>query len=526
MKNVSSKMLDHLGLVAGCFDELGISSIVDARLPKKRGHKLSHGVVLKAMILNGLGFVDRRLYLCSDFYGKVSCERLLGGDVSPIDLNDDVLGRTLDRIYEYGSTELFNDIIFNVMGKLDAPLLLHVDTTSFSVHGEYGGTGEVMIDYGLPKDGRWDLKRFVLGLVCNQHGMPLFMKSFSGNCSDRKSLLDMITSLQQGLNNDQRAYYVADSAFYTLDNLESLGRSTFWISRVPGTINEARELLGKDLDLTVCEDARYSFYETASDYAGIPQKWVVVRSEEMRDKMLATYEKSLEKELEESRKSLKHLQSHEYFCEEDALKAAREWIASRPLLEFIELRVEVVRKNGGRGRPRKGSLVKEFYRIRAKTALSREEADLRKAKLGRFIIATNDLDKNAEELINDYKGQSRVEKGFRFLKDDTFSVSGVYLKNQDRIEALTMVMVLCLLIYSVLEWKLRKKLREEKKTVRNQVKKQVQNPTMKWVFYMFLSIAVIQLMAGGKTHTAITNMTEELEQIVRLLGPEYEKYYS
>lgn len=526
MKNVGSKMLDHLGLVAGCFDELGISDIVDSRIPKNRGHKISHGVVLKAMILNGLGFVDRRLYLCSEFFEKVPCERLLGEGVNPCDLNDDALGRTLDRIYEYGPTELFNEVVFEVMNEVDVPVLLHVDTTSFSVHGEYGGEGDVKIDFGLPKDGRWDLKRFVLGLVCNQMGMPLFMKSFSGNYSDKKSLLELITGLQKGLQKDHKVYYVADSAFYTQDNLETLGRSTFWISRVPNTINEAKALLEKDLDLSVCSDPRYSFYETVSDYAGVPQKWIVVCSLEMMMKMRSSFEKNLEKDLEESRKSLWHLSNFDYFCREDALKAAHEWIAERPLLEFAKLDVKIVRKTGGKGRPRKNSEVKEYYRIQAKTSLCNSEVEKRMEQLGRFIIATNDTDKDAESLIHDYKGQDRVEKGFRFLKDDTFGISDVYLKSQKRIEALTMVMVLCLLIYSVLEWKLRKKLREQKKTIRNQVKKQIQNPTMKWVFYLFLSIAVIQLMVEGKQHTAITNMTKEREQIVRLLGPAYEKYYS
>lgn len=241
--------------------------------------------------------------------------------------------------------------------------------------------------------------------------------------------------------------------------------------------------------------------------------------------MLATFEKNLEKELEESRKSLKRLVGYDYFCEEDALKAAAKWLYGQPLLVFEELGVETVRKSQGRGRPGKNMAVKEFYRVKARTGVNREEVGRRKERLGRFIIATNDIEKNAESLINDYKGQGKVEKGFRFLKDDTFGASDVYLKSQKRVEALAMVMVLCLLVYSVLEWKLRKRLREEKMTVRNQVKKQVQNPTMKWVFYMFLSIAVIQLMVKGKTHTAITNMTEELEQIVRLLGPDYEKYY-
>ncbi len=57
-------------------------------------------------------------------------------------------------------------------------------------------------------------------------------------------------------------------------------------------------------------------------------------------------------------------------------------------------------------------------------------------------------------------GQSQVEKGFRFLKDKTFRVSDVFLKNIGRIQALAMVMVLCLYIYAVAEYRLRKGLRE------------------------------------------------------------------
>ena len=48
---------------------------------------------------------------------------------------------------------------------------IHVDTTNFSVTGEYesdSNTKEIQITYGHPKDGRWDLKRFVLGIAANQ----------------------------------------------------------------------------------------------------------------------------------------------------------------------------------------------------------------------------------------------------------------------------------------------------------------------------------------------------------------------
>ncbi|AKB18190.1 Mobile element protein [Methanosarcina sp. WWM596] len=52
-------------------------------------------------------------------------------------------------------------------------------------------------------------------------------------------------------------------------------------------------------------------------------------------------------------------------------------------------------------------------------------------------------------MLNHYKNQSKVEKGFRFIKDKSFRVSEVYLKKPQRIETLSLVMVLTLMVYSV-----------------------------------------------------------------------------
>ena len=94
--------------------------------------------------------------------------------IDPSDLNDDVVGRTLDAIYKYGATELFNQIALHVMGQFSlGTQLIHVDTTNFSVSGKYendapDATDSIRIAFGHAKDGRMDLKRFVLGLVTNQ----------------------------------------------------------------------------------------------------------------------------------------------------------------------------------------------------------------------------------------------------------------------------------------------------------------------------------------------------------------------
>lgn len=62
----------------------------------------------------------------------------LAKEFCPTDLNDDVVGRTLDAIYKYGATELFNEISLHIMKQFSfGPQLLHVDTTNFGVYGKY-----------------------------------------------------------------------------------------------------------------------------------------------------------------------------------------------------------------------------------------------------------------------------------------------------------------------------------------------------------------------------------------------------
>jgi transposase len=105
------------------------------------------------MILNGLGFTHQRLYLFPNYFMTIPTEKLLGKDVTPPALNDDAVGRTLDAIYEHGTTELFNEITLHVMKQFSlGTQLIHVDTTNFGVHGKYEKDAHpiVRIRSGLP----------------------------------------------------------------------------------------------------------------------------------------------------------------------------------------------------------------------------------------------------------------------------------------------------------------------------------------------------------------------------------------
>jgi transposase len=119
-----------------------------------------------------------------------------------------------------------------------------------------------------------------------------------------------------------------------------------------------------------------------------------------------------------------------------------------------------------------------------------------------------------------------VEHLFRFLKDKSFRVAEIFLKKNSRIQALAMVMVLCLFIYSMTEFRLRRELCRSGETVSSQTKKQTNKPTLKWVFFKFRRVREFSVVCGTRRSTKIANMTDELRKILQLLGREYEKYYS
>ena len=102
--------------------------------------------------------------------------------------------------------------------------------------------------------------------------------------------------------------------------------------------------------------------------------------------------------------------------------------------------------------------------------------------MGRFVLVTNDPELSADTLLTYYKGQGWVEGGFWFLKDKSFRVAEIFLKKNSCIQALAMIMVLCLFIYSMTEFRLRRERVRSGETVTSQTKKQTNRSTLKWVF--------------------------------------------
>lgn len=69
--------LNHLGIVAEVCREIRVAEWLDAQDPTSR-QRVSVGTATVAMVLNGLGFSNRQLYLVSQFFEDKPVEHLLG----------------------------------------------------------------------------------------------------------------------------------------------------------------------------------------------------------------------------------------------------------------------------------------------------------------------------------------------------------------------------------------------------------------------------------------------------------------
>lgn len=531
METVTNTILQQLGLVAGMCNEIELAKVIDLHIPKPK-RKVSVGQAVQAMIINGLGFTGRALYLTPHFYKDRPIELLIGEGIKADDLHDDCLGTALDALYDYGITELFYHVSTHALSICGVEFqFVHLDSTTFSLYGDYDedGNDAVKITKGYSKDHAPELNQVITSMMCSyRSSIPIWLEVLSGNKSDKVTFRKTISQFCKQFKQKQLPYFVADSALYTKKNLSELSE-VIWLTRVPETISEAKKMIQEmDMDqLQECSEKGYKIYPTTSNYGGVSQRWLLVYSEQAHTREVNTFQKNLSKTGKKAETDFWHLTKRAFACEADARAEARKF---EKKLKFHTLEYGVEKRNqyAQKGRPAKDAepTGEQWFLsgkvIRNETSI----ADFEKTK-GVFIIATNELDETAlsnEIMLSAYKAQSvSVERGFRFLKDPMFYAESLYLNSPKRIMALIMIMGLSLLVYSLTERKIRSALKEQNLTVPNQVGKPINNPTIRWVYQLFAGILLLHFPDTGKY--SVMNMSEEHRTVVSALGPPFKKIY-
>lgn len=541
--SIKTKPLGHLGLVAATISKLGIDEKIDRRLPLniEKGGIVPHGKRVAAMILNGLGFVNSRLYMSPMFFHDKPVTSLLGDSISAEHLNDDSLGRCLDKIAAYGTTKLFSEIAFEIaheQGLLNGGL--HLDTTSLTLYGDYDDANEnepgPIPRLGHSKDHRPDLKQVILSMT--QMGpahIPVWMEGLHGNSSDKKSFHETVQKIESFYKDVKDApknlCFVVDSAFYNTEKLSALS-SVKWITRVPATLKATKEyyLAPKEsFDWKSMDDERYKIASCPSLIGDSSQRWVMISSKPAYEREHKTLCKKMLKAYDKLNKDIWHLGNQYFECQGDAEKGIKPLLKK---LKYFDVQYKVIPDAyyDKKGRPKAGENPKGIrYRIEATISSNLIKIEQEKNRLGRFILATNVLDESElpdSEILNQYKSQTHVEAGFKFIKNNTFELSSVFLKSQKRIGALMMIMTLCLLVYNFAQYDLRRFLKNQNDVLPNQLGKPIKNPTMQWIFALLATISVVEIYEKDKiVQHIITNIQPLHKKIITFFGIHAKRIY-
>jgi transposase len=540
-QEIKIQNIDHLGIVAGLIDEIKIVQIINEKLGVDSREEVTSGQVVKALILNSLGMVSRPLYLFPQFFEDKAVEKLIGEGIKSEYLNDDKLGRVLDKIYKLGLTQLFIEIVLVVIKTFKIDIKYgHLDSTSFHLHGEYekGEAPEedepiikerpILIKRGYSRDHRPDLKQCVLDLIVNnQEGIPLFMRTGDGNESDKAVFAEILVEFKK--RTELESIWIGDSALYSQENLQ-LMKGMRWITRVPLTIKKARELIQKvDMEkLEVTEEMSqtekervkklikkgYKWKTEEVTYGGIKQRWLIVESEGRRISDSEKLENKIEQEFAKTKKLLSQLEKEEF---EHSSQISYQVTGINKKLKFFSIQeleiVEVMNKEG-----------KTIFQLKGDIAEKSEDIERKRQETGRFILATNIRDESLvseSEILEKYKEQSVCEKGFAFLKDPLFFADSFFVEKPERIETILFLMSLSLLVYNLGQRELRNALKRGKTGLKNQLDKLTDRPTLRWIFQCFQGIHLLNLHGVEQ----VVNLTDERSFILEFLPASCHKYY-
>lgn len=550
---MNCKRLDHLPLIAACMRHLEIAKTIDEIVPPHPLNHVTTGECVEAMVLSILTG-EHALYNVSDLLSKYDTSIIFQKEVNPNWFHDNRLGNSLDDLKKAGLDTSYSAIISKAIVKHSLGLSqLHFDTTSLSFYGEYKRDEEnPLVTYGYSKKHRPDLKQVLFGMTVTQDGnIPITGRITAGNTSDSTENRFNITSLRNIIPDLSNTILAADSKFFSGPTIELAYQNKnplSFVTLVPKTIGLREELVNQkgDFQLLLTKEGRKK--GTIEEYRGYSvirpyvyeidnerkveriMRFLVVESTTLEKKKGKTIDSGILKEDEKLTQKAKNLLKKVFACEKDAMAEASR-IEKKKKVHFHTLSLNVIKievpAKRGKGRPHNGEKAptEEGWVVELSFSLDNVKVEEKRKIESRYVLASNILDKEKlpdDEFLKVYKGQSGVESNFKWTKNPA-AVAPIFLNNDDRILALGFVYLVALMVYTLIERHIRKKLKEEGKVIKGN-KGKTNNPTGEVLFWNLSGISVISYFIGDQIHKKTTNLTQMHELIISLFDFDMQIY--
>jgi len=555
--------VDRLPIVAAFCHKIGIGNIINGSINSNAG--IDAGTVIIAMILDTLSG-RTPLYRLHEFFQRQDTELLLGREIAPERFNDDLLGRTLDHLHEAGSMKIFTEISLKACSLFGVSTDQgHFDTTSVNVWGDYAGstaTGTAPhITHGYSKDKRPDLKQFMISLLCVEGNIPLLGKVENGNAADpalNNEILQQVAKLIRANQIDigrDNFLYIADCKLVNEANLKLLGDSPF-VTRLPASYNVHGDAVAAAVKADQWEEigtlnktpasvnrpaANYKIAQQTIELYGREYRGIIVHSSNHDKRKQRTLERKIAQGEKKAERAIKSARRDIYSCEKDALAALKKLQEAHhgELWQIVgELTPKTIYASGRVAAGKERKVQRVDYRLSCK-AIENEALTKRfRDHAGCFVLLSNtpepkstDQDApasanpntvttpprtwSAAQCLQAYKEQHGVESSFSFLKEPLI-VNDVFLKKPERIDALGLVLLLSLLVWSLMQRSLRKSVAEHPELVLSDLAdRPTTRPTAFILVHKFLSVTILKM--GSQRRLAHPLKSDQLNYL-RALG--------
>ena len=547
-----TERLGPLPVVNHFLERMGLGEILERHVPTQdRRVRLPYasglGILLRSIL------VEREPIYRQQETVRTFAARMYGLDSGAVDqVGDDRIGRALDQLFDADRAALLTEVVIAVGKRFDVGFAqLHNDSTTIRFTGQYRGAKgrrvrgkrAAWITYGYSKDHRPDLKQLLFSLTMSADGgVPVQFRCSDGNTNDSSTHIETWEALR-AVAGRADFLYVADSKLCSRENMDYIDRrGGRFVTVLPRSRLEDAEFR-KRIQTHEPEWEKVWDRPNPRRKGGPRDRWHVcrahlpsreawpvtwvfssllaLRQEQTRREQIA----AAEEELSDLRQRLANPKTR--------LRKAAE--VDRKVEQILErhrasryLRVRRVRHEEHRfrqmrsGRPGPDTPYRKITRRRwdLQWSLQQETIEYDRKSDGMYPLLSNDRSLSSADVLQAHKGQPTIEKRFEQTKT-VHEIAPVFLKNEDRIEALFTLYFLGLLIQALIERELRRAMKKRKiaELPLYPEERQCRRPTTEQVMRLFsLTERHILSRRGKVVQLFQPELTELQKQVLDLLG--------
>lgn len=522
-----TQVVGALPTIVAYLEKMKLGETIDDVVPWEGDVPL--GTLVEVMICNRL-LNPKAQYKIGEWARKAGvCDYF---DVTEEQLNDDRLGRALERVCKHAFS-VQSQLLLHVIKKFKLDVRnIHYDISNVELYGAYerqlGEDGRAQFGptpaYGRTKSGRKNVKQIQFGLnVARDGAVPIDVLPLDGNQAEVNTHIENLQRLQELLPTNSLVY-TADTKLDADENLLQIkvrgGKFLCGGVFQPNLKQEYLKIATKMKTVDYCpkskehlppeERPKYKVYEVKKTIEGtvdnrkvrLTHRLLFVWSEAKAREEAKTRERHIDKIRAEFEAVERNLNKYSLTTEKKILK-----------------RLESAGNQYSEGNLFQYDLKKRAGKFSLQWSIDNKELAKRKKLEGSYLIKTS-LPKgqfSAADVLREYKKQIHVERRIGDMKGP-LAIAPMWLEKPERIAGLLQVLVWALMALALMERDVRRSLKGQPMYGIYPENRPSPAPTGRAILECFETLCVVIVKHKGDIQRRLAELSSVQRQLIEYMG--------